>query len=148
MATIHLPPKDEAHIEQIAPRLPDSREGLLSHAKASMLAFHAAIMAGDDTAAQEAQAHYQAVIWRLNNRTFFGCRGGLVPITVGISPRQAAEAFMLELLAEEAPVMIQPQHRDRVRGRRALPWLRQQLAARGDTPSTGEAKDGQLTWLF
>lgn len=76
MATIPLPPYSESQVASVAGSLPDSREALLAHAKASMQAFDTGIMVGDEQAAQAAQVNYAAAIWYLNNRTFFGCRGG------------------------------------------------------------------------
>ncbi|MDE2344604.1 MAG: hypothetical protein KGL63_14660 [Betaproteobacteria bacterium] len=65
--------KIEAATAKLAALLPDDRAALLELARATVQQYNAAILAGDDTAETEANATYQAIVWKMNGGTFFGC---------------------------------------------------------------------------
>ena len=56
--------------------LPESRDDLFAFASATVAAYHAAVMAGDETGAIEQSRQYSAVVWKLNGGTFFACLDG------------------------------------------------------------------------
>lgn len=63
----------DAKSARIAATLPASREALLCLARDLVNKYHAAILAHDQVGADAASATNEAVIWKLNGGTFFGC---------------------------------------------------------------------------
>lgn len=68
--------RDDALITALAVELPSARQDLLAVAKSLVVALNAAVVAGDRAAASAAQDRYDAVVWKLNGGTFFGCEAG------------------------------------------------------------------------
>lgn len=68
----HLSERNKA-TGKIAAELPESRSGLLAVGLAAVAACHAAVMAEDKVGLEAANARYEAVVWKLNGGTFFGC---------------------------------------------------------------------------
>jgi hypothetical protein len=66
--------RDEIKFNALACLLPDDQAGLLRVAEDATRAFDAAIMARDSGAADAAADQIDAVVWKLNGGTFFGCR--------------------------------------------------------------------------
>ena len=67
--------RDELMAE-LAASMPTDRVGLLDLARAAVAELHAGVMACDDAAVERATTRYEAVTWKLNGGTFFGCQGG------------------------------------------------------------------------
>ena len=65
--------KIEAATAELAATLPDDREALLALAQATVQKYNAAILNCDNAAESEANATYQAIVWKMNGCTFFGC---------------------------------------------------------------------------
>ncbi|WP_234730189.1 hypothetical protein [Acidocella facilis] len=65
--------KIEAATANLAATLPDDRAALLRLARATVQKYNASILACDEVAETEANATYQAIIWKMNGGTFFGC---------------------------------------------------------------------------
>ena len=63
----------EQRAAELAASMPDTVPELLDVAAAAVDALHAAVMAGDQEAAELAADRYEATIWKLNGGTFFGC---------------------------------------------------------------------------
>jgi len=76
-------PKAEVETDNLSPRervartiaqdLPEDEAALLGVAAEAISAFNAAVLASDDAAAEAAECRYDAVVWKLNGGTFFGC---------------------------------------------------------------------------
>lgn len=64
----------ENTVSSLADALPVEQEALLRLSLATVEAIHAAVMAGDIGGAGEARETYDAIIWKLNGGTFFGCK--------------------------------------------------------------------------
>jgi hypothetical protein len=73
MSEAKIMDKIETATAKLAATLPDDRATLLELARATVQKYNAAILACDDTAETEANATYQAIVWKLNDCTFFGC---------------------------------------------------------------------------
>lgn len=58
---------------ELLAELPEDRDGLLAAAVANVVEIDGAIMRGDGAAAELAAARYEAIIWKLNGGTNFGC---------------------------------------------------------------------------
>jgi hypothetical protein len=67
--------RDELMAE-LAASMPTDRAGLLDLARAAVDELHAGVMACDDAEVERATSRYEAVTWKLNGGTFFGCQGG------------------------------------------------------------------------
>lgn len=63
-------------VVQLAAALPEAAPALLDVAMQAVRDIDAAVRAGDDPSLALATARYDAVVWRLNGGTFFGCAGG------------------------------------------------------------------------
>jgi len=74
MDMMRIGDQDESTIAEIAATLPDNEAGMIEQARQAIAAFDRAVMRGDSQAATQAADRYDAVTWRLNNGTFFGCR--------------------------------------------------------------------------
>jgi hypothetical protein len=72
-----------ARAAEIAATLPKDRAGLLACALEAVGALHAAVLTVDDKAAAAAADRYEAVIWKLNGRTFFGAHSVVNPDAAG-----------------------------------------------------------------
>lgn len=59
---------------EIAAELPESRAELLAAAAEAARQFDAAVMAEDEAKARTAQEWAEAIVWKLNGGTLFGCR--------------------------------------------------------------------------
>lgn len=66
----------DAKVMQLAAVLPDAEPALFDVAKQAVVGLDAAVCAGDDSALALAMARYDAVVWKLNGGTLFGCAGG------------------------------------------------------------------------
>jgi len=66
----------DAKVMQLAATLPEVQPELLDVAKQAVAELDAAVRAGDDSAVALAKTRYDAVVWKLNGGTFFGCDGG------------------------------------------------------------------------
>ncbi len=66
----------EQRAAELAASMPDSPEQLLDMAVAAVDALHAAVVAGEQAEAMAAEDRYEAVIWKLNGGTHFGCLAG------------------------------------------------------------------------
>ncbi|KND60976.1 hypothetical protein BVER_00857c [Candidatus Burkholderia verschuerenii] len=80
----------EAKAEQIAAQMPEDRGGILCEAMAAIDAIDAAVLACDDGAAEAAALRYEAAIWKLNGKTYFGCMAG--PDAGGVIARKVCSA--------------------------------------------------------
>lgn len=69
------PASREQHAAALAASMPDDKAGLLAVALVAVQEQHAAVLAGDDAAASTAAERYEATVWKLNGRGFFGCMG-------------------------------------------------------------------------
>ena len=58
---------------ELLAELPADRDGLLAAAVAAVVEIDAAVMRGDGAAAELAGDRYEAIIWKLNGGTNFGC---------------------------------------------------------------------------
>ena len=58
---------------ELLAELPADRDGLLAAAVAAVVEIDAAVMRGDGAAAEVAGDRYEAIIWKLNGGTNFGC---------------------------------------------------------------------------
>nr|WP_011666375.1 hypothetical protein [Bordetella pertussis]WNV60317.1 KlcB [Bordetella pertussis]BAF33450.1 KlcB [Bordetella pertussis] len=58
---------------ELLAELPADRDGLLAAAVAAVVEIDAAVMRGDGAAAEQAGDRYEAIIWKLNGGTNFGC---------------------------------------------------------------------------
>nr|CDG15364.1 FIG00466505: hypothetical protein [Yersinia pestis 16/95] len=58
---------------ELLAELPADRDGLLAAAVAAVVEIDAAVMRGDGAAAELAGERYEAIIWKLNGGTNFGC---------------------------------------------------------------------------
>jgi hypothetical protein len=58
---------------ELLAELPADRDGLLTAAVAAVVQIDAAVMHGDGAAAELAGDRYEAIIWKLNGGTNFGC---------------------------------------------------------------------------
>lgn len=63
-------------VMQLAAALPEAAPALLDVAMQAVRDIDAAVRAGDDPSLALATARYDAVVWKLNGGTFFGCDGG------------------------------------------------------------------------
>lgn len=68
-------PTRQQRAEKIAATLPDDEAGLMKAARAAVLAFHTAVMGGNDEALEGARDAYDAVIYKLNGNTSFASYG-------------------------------------------------------------------------
>ncbi|MGV2293473.1 hypothetical protein AAHK20_32525 [Trinickia sp. YCB016] len=59
---------------ELAAKMPDARDGLLAAALAAVCDGHAAVLDGNQKAADAAADRYDAAVWKLNGGTFFGAR--------------------------------------------------------------------------
>ena len=66
----------DAKVMQLAAVLPDAEPALFDVAKQAVVGLDAAVCAGDDSALALAMARYDAVVWKLNGGTLFGCASG------------------------------------------------------------------------
>lgn len=66
----------DAKVMQLAAMLPEVGSALLDVAMQAVVELDAAVRAGNDSAVALATARYDAVVWKLNGGTFFGCAGG------------------------------------------------------------------------
>ncbi|MNM35035.1 hypothetical protein D3C81_457010 [compost metagenome] len=71
--------------------LPDSVDELPCIADQMELVFHDAMLAGDEAARQEAITTYEAVIYKMNGGTFFGCKANCDSPAWVLMERHAAE---------------------------------------------------------
>lgn len=66
----------DAKVMQLAAMLPEVGSALLDVAMQAVVELDGAVRAGNDSAVALATARYDAVVWKLNGGTFFGCAGG------------------------------------------------------------------------
>ncbi|WP_230960404.1 hypothetical protein [Burkholderia pseudomultivorans] len=68
--------KRELRARELSLKFPANRDELLAVALDAVRELHAAVVDDDAAAAEAASDRYDAVVWRLNGDTFFGCRVG------------------------------------------------------------------------
>lgn len=66
----------DAKVMQLAAMLPEVGSALLDVAMQAVVELDAAVRAGNDSAVALATERYDAVVWKLNGGTFFGCAAG------------------------------------------------------------------------
>src|SRR5690606_9938292 len=66
-------PGDDSPSAELLAELPADLDGLLAAAVAAVVDLDAAVMRGDGAAAELADQRYDAIVWRLNGGTRFGC---------------------------------------------------------------------------
>ncbi|KVX69129.1 hypothetical protein WT34_24455 [Burkholderia stagnalis] len=80
----------DAQASKLAAQMPDDRAGIIAEAQAAIDALNDAVLASDGEAAEAAESRYEAAVWKLNGRTFFGSMAG--PESGGIIAREACSA--------------------------------------------------------
>lgn len=68
--------RDETVIAEISQCLPDAVDELLQVALDALHDLHDGIIAGSEKSALTARHRYDAVVWKLNGGSFFGCEAG------------------------------------------------------------------------
>lgn len=70
----HVPLEETSAFKAALTALPETEAELLHLADQMGLMFNDAALAGDETALEDAATVYQAVVYRMNGNTFFGCQ--------------------------------------------------------------------------
>lgn len=80
----------DARAASIAVQMPEDRAGILGEAQAAIDALNDAVLVNDGDAAEAAELRYEAAVWLLNGKTFFGSMAG--PDSGGIIAQKACSA--------------------------------------------------------
>lgn len=80
----------DAMAASIAAQMPEDRAGIISEAMAAIDAINDAVLANDGEAAESAELRYEAAVWKLNDKTFFGSMAG--PESGGVVAQKACSA--------------------------------------------------------
>ena len=80
----------DARAARIAAQMPEDRGGILREARATIDALNDAVLASDGAGTEAAELRYEAAVWKLNGKTFFGSMAG--PESGGIVAQKECSA--------------------------------------------------------
>ena len=100
-------PSRNNRIAVMAAALPTDPAEMLAVAKAATDAFTEAVLAFDDAGADNAAEQVEAVVWKLNGDTFFGCSAGEDSARNVVARHCAAEAGKVPAWGQQGEFLIE-----------------------------------------